>query len=109
MQGTAIGRKLVPRYYCATRRADHTCDQPLIHADLVETQLVEFIAGFKPAPHSRPSSSTRPWKPPEKWCVKSGSDGGRVRGLPPDVAEIEVWAEPPAAYVGLRDRKANWA
>jgi hypothetical protein len=26
MQGTAIGRKLVPRYYCASRRADHSCD-----------------------------------------------------------------------------------
>jgi site-specific DNA recombinase len=53
MQGTAIGRKLVPRYYCATRRADHSCDQPLVHADLVETQLVEFIADFKPAPAIR--------------------------------------------------------
>jgi site-specific DNA recombinase len=50
MQGTAIGRKLVPRYYCATRRADHSCDQPLVHADLVEAQLVEFIADFQPAP-----------------------------------------------------------
>jgi DNA invertase Pin-like site-specific DNA recombinase len=50
MQGTAIGRKLVPRYYCASRRADHSCDQPLIHADLVEAQLVEFVGDFKPAP-----------------------------------------------------------
>ncbi len=53
MQGTAIGRKLVPRYYCASRRADHSCDQPLVHADLVEAQLVEFIADFKPAPTIR--------------------------------------------------------
>ena len=53
MQGTAIGRKLVPRYYCATRRADHSCDQPLVHADLVEDQLVEFIADFKPTPAIR--------------------------------------------------------
>ena len=30
MQGTAVGRKLAARYYCATRRAGHTCDQPLI-------------------------------------------------------------------------------
>ena len=28
-----------------------------------------------PSPHSRPSSRTRPWKPPEKRCVKSGSAG----------------------------------
>jgi hypothetical protein len=50
MHGAAIGRKLVPRYSCATRRAEHTCDQPLIHTELVEAQLVEFIADFKPAP-----------------------------------------------------------
>ena len=48
MQGTAVGRNLAPRYYCATRRANHTCDQPLVHADLVETQLVDFVADFKP-------------------------------------------------------------
>ena len=50
MQGTAVGRKLAPRYYCATRRAGHTCDQPLIHAQLVEEQLVEFVGDFRPAP-----------------------------------------------------------
>jgi hypothetical protein len=50
MQGTAIGRKLVARYYCATRRADHSCDQPLVHANIVEAQLVEFVADFKPNP-----------------------------------------------------------
>ena len=49
MQGTSVGRKLVPRYYCATRRTSHACDQPLIHADRVEQQLVEFIADFKPS------------------------------------------------------------
>ncbi|MGH2865669.1 MAG: hypothetical protein ACRDJX_10540 [Solirubrobacteraceae bacterium] len=48
MQGTVIGPKLHARYYCASRRADHSCDQPLVHADLVEAQLVEFVAGFKP-------------------------------------------------------------
>lgn len=53
MHGTSIGRKLVPRYYCSTRRAEHTCDQPLIHTDVVEAQLVEFIADFKPAPGIR--------------------------------------------------------
>jgi hypothetical protein len=25
MHGTSTGRKLVPRYYCSTRRAEHTC------------------------------------------------------------------------------------
>ena len=50
MQGTAVGRKLAPRYYCATRRAGHACDQPLIHAQLVEEQLVEFVGDFRPAP-----------------------------------------------------------
>ena len=29
--------------------------------------------------------------------AEGGSDGGRGRALPPDVAEIEVWAEPPWA------------
>lgn len=53
MQGTAIGRKLVPRYYCASRRADHSCDQPLIHADVVEQQLVEFVGDFRPTPAIR--------------------------------------------------------
>ncbi|HTW41595.1 MAG TPA: recombinase family protein [Solirubrobacteraceae bacterium] len=53
MQGTAIGRKLVARYYCATRRADHSCDQPLVHAERVEAQLVQFVADFKPNPAVR--------------------------------------------------------
>jgi hypothetical protein len=29
MQGTAVGRQLAARYYCATRRNAHSCDQPL--------------------------------------------------------------------------------
>jgi site-specific DNA recombinase len=53
MHGTAVGTKLAARYYCATRRASHTCDQPLIHADRVEAQLVDFIADFKPHPAIR--------------------------------------------------------
>jgi Recombinase/Recombinase zinc beta ribbon domain len=53
MQGPAVGRKLAARYYCATRRNAHSCDQPLIHADRVEAQLVEFIADFKPHPAIR--------------------------------------------------------
>src|ERR1700686_290315 len=53
MHGTAIGTKLAARYYCSTRRASHTCDQPLIHPDRVEAQLLEFIADFKPHPKIR--------------------------------------------------------
>lgn len=53
MHGTSVGRKLVPRYYCSTRRAEHTRDQPLVHTDVVEAELVEFIADFKPAPGIR--------------------------------------------------------
>ena len=53
MQGTAVGRRLAARYYCATRRASHTCDQPLIHADLVEAHLVEFVSDFKPSAEVR--------------------------------------------------------
>ena len=53
MQGTAVGRKHYARYYCATRRTDHSCDQPLVHAYLVEAQLVEFVADFKPHPTIR--------------------------------------------------------
>jgi hypothetical protein len=49
MQGQAVGRNHYARYYCATRRVSHTCDQPLVHANLVEAQLVEFVADFKPA------------------------------------------------------------
>jgi site-specific DNA recombinase len=48
MQGQAVGRNHYARYYCATRRVSHTCDQPLVHANLVEAQLVEFVADFKP-------------------------------------------------------------
>jgi hypothetical protein len=32
----------------------------------------------------------------------SGSDGGRVRTLPPDLAEIEVWSGPPPDAVHSR-------
>jgi hypothetical protein len=48
MQGTATGRNGAPRYYCATRRKQHACDQPLARADRIEEQIVEFIADFRP-------------------------------------------------------------
>jgi hypothetical protein len=49
MQGTAVGRKGAPRYYCATRRKQRACKQPLAPADRIEEQIVEFIADFRPS------------------------------------------------------------
>ena len=57
MQGTAIGRKLVPRYYCASRRADHSCDQPLIHANVVEERLASSSVTSGPLRRSARRSS----------------------------------------------------
>jgi hypothetical protein len=48
MQGTSGGRDLKARYYCATRRANHSCDQPIIPAERVEQQLADFLTGFAP-------------------------------------------------------------
>ncbi len=48
MQGTTTGKKSTPRYLCATRRSNHSCDQPLVPAEEVERQLVTFIEGFAP-------------------------------------------------------------
>jgi site-specific DNA recombinase len=48
MQGTTGGRDLKARYYCATRRANRSCDQPIIPAEQIEHQLVQFITGFTP-------------------------------------------------------------
>jgi DNA invertase Pin-like site-specific DNA recombinase len=53
MQGTGVGRNHVARYYCATRRKTRDCDQPVVPADEVERQLVEFIQGFAPEPSVR--------------------------------------------------------
>ncbi len=49
MQGTTGGRKLEARYYCSTRRADRSCDQPIAKAEHVERQLAQFITGFAPS------------------------------------------------------------
>ena len=53
MQGTATGRKLEARYFCSGRRASQGCDQPTARAALIEEQLVEFVADFKPEPFLR--------------------------------------------------------
>jgi hypothetical protein len=47
MHGSIGGRDLKARYYCATRRANRSCDQPITSAEKIERQLVEFIADFK--------------------------------------------------------------
>jgi site-specific DNA recombinase len=49
MHGTATGRQQIPRYYCATRRKQHGCDQPLAPAAPIEDQIVEFISDFRPS------------------------------------------------------------
>jgi hypothetical protein len=49
MQGTTGGRNLEARYYCSTRRADRSCDQPIAKAEHVERQLAQFITGFVPS------------------------------------------------------------
>ncbi len=49
MQGTTGGRQNKPRYYCATRRADNSCDQPIIPAEQVEHQLAHFLTSFAPS------------------------------------------------------------
>jgi len=53
MHGTGVGRNHVARYYCSTRRKSHGCDQPVVPADEVECQLVQFISGFAPDPKVR--------------------------------------------------------
>jgi hypothetical protein len=50
MQGTSGGRDLKARYYCSTRRANRSCDQPIIPAEQVEAQLARFLEGFTPSP-----------------------------------------------------------
>jgi hypothetical protein len=50
MHGTTGGRELKARYYCSTRRANRSCDQPIVPAEQVEQQLARFIAGFAPDP-----------------------------------------------------------
>ena len=48
MHGQGTGRHGEPRYYCSTRRATGECDQPLVRAADVETQLADFLKGVHP-------------------------------------------------------------
>jgi hypothetical protein len=42
------GRDLKARCYCATRRANRSCHQPIVPAERVEQQLAQFLTGFAP-------------------------------------------------------------
>jgi hypothetical protein len=53
MQGTTGGRQNKPRYYCSTRRANNSCDHPIIPAEQVERQLAQFLTDFAPSPAIR--------------------------------------------------------
>jgi site-specific DNA recombinase len=53
MHGTTGGRQNTPRYYCSTRRADNSCDQPITPAAQVERQLAQFLTDFAPSPAIR--------------------------------------------------------
>jgi site-specific DNA recombinase len=53
MHGTAVGRNLAARYYCSSRRGGGACDQPVAAVEVVEQQLVAFVADFKPGAELR--------------------------------------------------------
>jgi site-specific DNA recombinase len=53
MHGSIGGRDLKARYYCSTRRANRSCDQPITSAEQIEQQLIEYIAGFALAANVR--------------------------------------------------------
>jgi hypothetical protein len=64
-QGTAVGRQKAPRYYCSTWRVGCGSDQPLIHTDKVETQVVEFVSDFNRGRRPDPEVWLAPSKIPQ--------------------------------------------
>ena len=48
MHGTRGSRPPVRRYLCSTRRYGHGCDQPLVKAEPLEAQLVDWLSNFQP-------------------------------------------------------------
>ena len=48
MHGTRGSRAGVRRYICSTRRYSHDCDQPIVKAEPLEAQLVEWMRDFQP-------------------------------------------------------------
>lgn len=49
MHGTKGGGSNKRRYYCSGRKQGTGCDQPIIDADLVESQLAEYVSTFLPS------------------------------------------------------------
>jgi site-specific DNA recombinase len=48
MHGSRGSRPPVRRYLCSTRRHGEDCDQPIVKAEPLEEQLVDWLRGFQP-------------------------------------------------------------
>jgi site-specific DNA recombinase len=48
MHGTTGSRPRVRRYICSTRRYGHPCGEPIVKAEPLEEQLVDWLRGFQP-------------------------------------------------------------
>ena len=48
MHGTRGSRGSIRRYICSTRRYSHDCAQPIVKAEPLEAQLVDWIRDFQP-------------------------------------------------------------
>jgi hypothetical protein len=104
MQGTSGGRDLKARYYCATSRANRSCDQPIFPTERVEQQLAQFLTGFAPNKATQTEILHRAVQPKPSFLpffqrarrpvtgeaagVKYGSDGTRTRDLCRDRAAL---------------------
>ena len=86
MQGTAVGRKGAARYYCATRRKQHACDQPLAPADNIEAQIAAFIADFHPSQAIRDEILRRLAAPAMTDTGRHRATPHRARGAPSEIA-----------------------
>lgn len=53
------GARMHGRYVCSTRRNGESCGEPIVKAQPLEEQLVDWIRDFRPM--SRCSSSSTPW------------------------------------------------
>ena len=48
MHGTRGSRAGIRRYICSTRRYSHDCAQPIVKAEPLEAQLVDWVSDFQP-------------------------------------------------------------
>ena len=53
MHGTRGSRAGIRRYLCSTRRYSPDCDQPIVKAEPLEAQLVDWMRDFQPDPKLR--------------------------------------------------------